>query len=83
MELPTTWLVDLEMTARPSCHGLLRAKLLVLAASGLVACPFCTGEPMSTADGTFEGYPVRHVIPTGNTPWRMTCPHASLGRRKD
>ena len=39
------------MTTRPSSHSLLRLTLPALAATALVACPSCTGEPMSTAGG--------------------------------
>lgn len=42
----------IKMTMRPSSHDHLRATLLALAATGLVSCPSCSGEPMSTADGS-------------------------------
>lgn len=45
------------MLMRPFNYGFLRFMLRVLAAIGLVACQSCTGEPVSTADGsraTFE-----------------------------
>ena len=62
----------LEMTTRPSSHSLLRVRLVAIAAaSGLVACPSCTGEAMSTAGGsraTFARGEARTIVAPSASP---------------